>query len=300
MKNLMIGIISWLPDDEIKRVNRKEYVQKQHEFLTNFLKINSKDIICVAQNYKKEDNYLDYNYIKIDEGIGPSKARNIILDKFYNSDYDYLLCLDDDIIFYDYYNIKDLIHEIDDNSNRFYKLDMITGVYPKYYPFKKNNQEDPNILTHYTFIPREINTPGSFTIIRNINKTYNKKIFYREMDLFKFEGREDMTFLVDWLKSGLNAYTCKQLILKDFGDGYSTLFSKDKDKYKEEVLVCMNNFLKLHDIKRDLKGNIQWKDFNKVYNKSKAYETIIREHSLTFLPEELKIKSKINLKGGLF
>lgn len=299
MKNLMVGIISWLPDDETKRIDRKSYIQKQYEFLTTFLQIDAKDIICVAQNYKDED-YLDYNYIKIDEGIGPSKARNIILDKFYNSDYDYLLSIDDDIIFYDYYNIKDMFEEIDNDNEKFKKLDLICGLFPQYYAFKEANQKDPNILTHYTFKKREINTPGGFIIMKNIKKYYEKVLYYREMDLFKFEGREDMSFLVDWLKLDLGAYVCNQLIMKNLGAQQSTLYSKDKNKYKEEVLVCMNNFLKLHNIHRDLKGNIMWKEFNKQYNKSQEYIAIPRLNALKELPDNLKIKSKINLKGGLF
>ena len=96
-----IGIISWLPDDEKVR----EVRLKRLKSLITKCRLNMGDlhIFIVAQNWKEHDidprTYLTiYHYDK----LGITGAREELRKKFLETDYDYMLCLDDDFELTDY------------------------------------------------------------------------------------------------------------------------------------------------------------------------------------------------------
>ena len=132
----MIGIISYYPDNEYLRTRRIQAHKNQIDWLTNLFK--DEKITIVSQNYNETDYIIKDNiqYIKYDKGIGPGKARNVILEKFYNSNDDTLFLLDDDIMMYDYYNVTPLLLDFYYNSSN-YKMDAIIPNNPEFMPFKK-------------------------------------------------------------------------------------------------------------------------------------------------------------------
>ena len=93
--SIIIGQISYLPNNEL-RTKRFEAARTQIEWLHKVLP-NVK-ILSVCQNYTQDEcDMLGSDvYLSYDTPIGAGKARNKILEKFYNSDYDWLFLCDDD------------------------------------------------------------------------------------------------------------------------------------------------------------------------------------------------------------
>lgn len=95
--NPCIGIISYLPDDKRReyRIKRMKLVLEQCNKLFNL------PIIVIAQNWKEDckeifnQNMILFNY---SNKLGISPAREELRKTFLNSDYDYMIMLDDDSI----------------------------------------------------------------------------------------------------------------------------------------------------------------------------------------------------------
>lgn len=280
----LIGIISYLPNTDV-RTKRFEASRFQIDYLHKLLP--NEHIIVVAQAYD-ESEYVnaDYiEYIKFDKGIGAGKARNIILEKFYNSDYDTLFLCDDDTVFYEYYNYERFIYEFCENQNKFNGLDAISALEPEYHPYKKLNYEDKANLTHYKFEPRELNSGSATSLIRNIKKLYGKEIYYPNTDASKGEGREDIEFLCEWLKSGFTWYTMQTWIRKSLCFDKSSIFGSDtkaRDKLLMHDLDIVCEKYKEDGLQRQVNGKITWKAFNDRYNKSEKVLYIERESAIEF------------------
>jgi hypothetical protein len=267
--SILIGQISYLPNTDV-RTKRFEAAQFQIDFMHKLLP-NAK-IISVAQSYNDSECVYDYvDYIRYENGIGAGAARNVILEMFYKSDYDWLLLLDDDTVFYDHYSPTTFICEVANNERKFKNIDAVSAVEPEYYPYKKLNYEDKANLTHYKFTPRVLNSGSATSIIRNIKKYYGKTIYYSNVDANKGEGREDIEFLIAWLKCGFNWYTMQTLIRKSLCFDKSSIFGSDTKK-RDEILMHDLDVLcdryKDDGITHDVKGKITWKKFNERYNKS--------------------------------
>lgn len=90
---ICIGIISYLPDNKIKRANREYQLNK---LIKDCNRIFNLPIMIIAQNWKDfsiDDNITLFKY---DQPLGIVGARKELRQKFLNSDYDYLIMLDDD------------------------------------------------------------------------------------------------------------------------------------------------------------------------------------------------------------
>lgn len=97
--NKCFGIISWLPDKEPARQQRKDRVNRL------FKQLNSLwpeiDILIITQNWK---NFTPIeiknkiNKVDFEKGLGILKARKTLRKEFLKLDYDYLIMLDDDAI----------------------------------------------------------------------------------------------------------------------------------------------------------------------------------------------------------
>ena len=118
--NKVIGIVSYLPDDKVIR-------DKRIKLLTNLIykldSIFNLPIIIIAQNYQdfKIDsaNCTCYYYPK----LGITGARKMLREVFLNTDYEYLIMLDDDCtIFGDNRAAKEYLKEIDNNPGMFYEF----------------------------------------------------------------------------------------------------------------------------------------------------------------------------------
>ena len=283
--SVYIGVISYLPDD-IKRTKRLQASRTQIEWLHKLF--NNEKIIVVAQNYNDTD-YLDdplIEYIKYDKGIGAGNARNVILERFYNSDKDWLFICDDDTIAYSYYQYEDFFKEMSNyNYDKFKGIDAISAIEPEYTAYKKNNFEDKNNLTHYKFTPRELNCGSATSFMRNIRKYYGKEVYYNNILADKSEGLEDVEFLLDWILQGFTWYKMNTWIRKSLAFNQSTIWEDDKDARNSTLSKCLDKVCErfsIYGIVKKLNGNVNWADFNKAYNKTLPVLYVPREHSISY------------------
>ena len=92
--NKAIGIISYLPDDEKKRKIREEKINNLIRTCDEFFDL---PIIIIAQNWKDfEISCHQYLIYKFNKPLGIVGARKALREVFLQSEYDYLIMLDDD------------------------------------------------------------------------------------------------------------------------------------------------------------------------------------------------------------
>ena len=92
------GIISWLPDKEPDRTQRKERINKLFKQLETLWP--DIPILVVAQNWKnfKPVNTKNPQLIKQYEPLGILKARKTLRQEFLNTEFKYIIMFDDDAI----------------------------------------------------------------------------------------------------------------------------------------------------------------------------------------------------------
>lgn len=282
--SIMIGQISYLPNNEL-RTKRFEAARTQIEWLHKVLP-NVK-ITSVLQNYTDAERDLikSDNIIGFSNPIGAGKARNLILEKFYNSDYDWLFLCDDDTILDEKYHYENFIEELSNNEKKFSGIDAVSAIEPEYHPYKKLNYEDKGNLTHFKFEPRELNSGSATSFIRNIKKFYGKEIYFPNIDANKGEGREDMEMLFSWLKAGLTWYNMDTMIRKSLCFDKSSIFGADTKKRDKILMKCLDSICERYaedGISRGINGQITWKNFNERYNKSQKVLYIKRDKPIEF------------------
>lgn len=295
--SIMIGQISYLPNNEL-RTKRFEAARTQIEWLHKVLP-NVK-ITSVLQNYMDAERDLikSDNIIGFSNPIGAGKARNLILEKFYNSDYDWLFLCDDDTILDDKYHYENFIEELSNNEKKFSGIDAVSAIEPEYHPYKKLNYEDKGNLTHFKFEPRELNSGSATSFIRNIKKFYGKEIYFPNIDANKGEGREDMEMLFSWLKAGLTWYNMDTMIRKSLCFDKSSIFGSDTKKRDKILMKCLDSICERYaedGISRGINGQITWKNFNERYNKSQKVLYIKRDKPIEFEDNVIPKPKKSNI-----
>jgi hypothetical protein len=125
---------------------------------------------------KEDEKIIDdrIRYIDSEEIVNASIARNFLLNIFYDSEEEECILSDDDVILNDIYEIKDL------------KFDVLSLVNDK----REKIFETPFI--HSTVL-----------IIKNLNKLYNKKIFFDET----LDANQDYDFGINLVKNGCKVIT---------------------------------------------------------------------------------------------
>ena len=295
--SIMIGQISYLPNNEL-RTKRFEAARTQIEWLHKVLP-NVK-ITSVLQNYTQDEYDMlgSDMYLSYDTPIGAGKARNKILEKFYNSDYDWLFLCDDDTILDDKYHYENFIEELSNNEKKFSGIDAVSAIEPEYHPYKKLNYEDKGNLTHFKFEPSELNSGSATSFIRNIKKFYGKEIYFPNIDANKGEGREDMEMLFSWLKAGLTWYNMDTMIRKSLCFDKSSIFGADTKKRDKILMKCLDSICERYaedGISRGINGQITWKNFNERYNKSQKVLYIKRDKPIEFEDNVIPKPKKSNV-----
>ena len=295
--SIMIGQISYLPNNEL-RTKRFEAARTQIEWLHKVLP-NVK-ILSVCQSYTQDecDMLGSDMYLSYDTPIGAGKARNLILENFYNSDYDWLFLCDDDTILDDKYHYENFIEELSNNEKKFSGIDAVSAIEPEYHPYKKLNYEDKGNLTHFKFEPRELNSGSATSFIRNIKKFYGKEIYFPNIDANKGEGREDMEMLFSWLKAGLTWYNMDTMIRKSLCFDKSSIFGSDTKKRDKILMKCLDSICERYaedGISRGINGQITWKNFNERYNKSQKVLYIKRDKPIEFEDNVIPKPKKSNV-----
>lgn len=233
----MIGIISYLPEHNKLRTTRKQISEQQIDLLHNMFP--NETLTVVAQNYAQND-YLSHpyiNYLKYKDGIGPAKARNVLLDLFYNSNDEILFFMDDDILIYDYYDIKQLITDFY-NGTRYQDLDIdvIISSSPIVKPFKNDLYNKYDCSNYHILRRSSMSTALHMTLFKNLYQKYGKKFFFDEqIDLFSNEAvPEDCMFVCELILNDVKVYRCLNWIEKNIGFDKSTLYNEEEhyDEHK--------------------------------------------------------------------
>ena len=286
---MVIGIISYLPDNPELRSNRLDKHKRQLELF----KTLNVPIFIVAQNYKQEElsNIPNINYYVTEKGIGPANARNILLQTFYNSQEDYMMLCDDDIVFYEYYGIRDFFNELITNPNKFINdLDYIRGVMASKVPFKQTVYDQRLNLTHYVFEDRDTIGTTALAIVKNFKKYYNKEIYYEDLNVSEGNGYEDKDFCCKLKINNIKTHVLDTFILKAFNyTDNSTLFNT----YEDRMNVHNDNNSKIYEKYKDLFDNNILK---KCY---KSQKLAIKTCNDIVIPDNV-IPDKLKLKKSLF
>ena len=115
----VIGIVSWLPDNEEARTQRIDRLERLFKQLDIYFK--DVPIMIIAQNWKdyKLPNSLNANVFYYSK-LGILKARKTLREKFLESNYDYLIMCDDDCIIESTVEAtKNYLDEMDNHPNGF-------------------------------------------------------------------------------------------------------------------------------------------------------------------------------------
>lgn len=242
MGKVMFGTISYIPPDAERKAMRITNHRKQLEWLSTFL--TADDLYYRVESAWGDDSDYDclcdvpFNITSIPVGPKyPGANRNILLDRLYNSDYDWLVIMDDDRSLYPYFNgeqffTKDLKGPDGDRLAKDGVL--IKALTPMTEPFKKQCVEFPKRKEAW-FLSKS--TPSGFLQIACIPnlKKYGYVPIYMDGDTDCLPGSppEDVQFELDWLIDRHGIAMNKNLVMKEFGgDSQSSIYT-DKTHRRE-------------------------------------------------------------------
>lgn len=239
---MIVGVISYLPEDSAIREQRKSAHQKQLEWLRSILPDTP---IYVAQRGYREEDFVDgINYISADPGVGA--ARNNLFRMFYNTNEDFMLILDDDFGLYDYYGGDEMLREVNDHPEKFMELDLINFSNPTKAGFRKPMMDNREVVEKYYTFNSIASKQVCLAIVKNFKKHYNKEYFFYNEPTAYSTIAEDYEFIFQLILDGLNAVTGADLIGKVFSNlSTVTDYSKKLSNSKQHVELLNNTYLYL-------------------------------------------------------
>lgn len=209
--SLMFGTVSYLPQDEKLREIRRKAHLKQLEWVDKMLPNTQR--LGIYQGWTYEDLGPREGFIqeRYESGIGPSRARNKVLEHFYSSEYDWLMLSDDDSFLYDYYQPEMFLEEIA-NSNKFDNLGIIVPINPMIQPFKKINC-DPAVLDKYVFVKASVLNGNQVMFVPNLVRRGKAPVYFNSEFYDQYKGYEDVLFCVNWVQAGNKLHNLQSLIM---------------------------------------------------------------------------------------
>lgn len=223
MAILLLGSISLCMDGDPRNQSRIKTHQAQLRWLES-LNLQNYQYYRVEQAYTPEFSEAVRTTLKIEHlnyatGIGPAAARNVLLKKLYESDADWLVCMDDDRDVYSHYGANHFIEELNQNP-ALIKLAskgiLINGVCPARRPFKKDNTAFGKIETHWNLRKACIDGCLQVCCIPNLVKYGFKPIWFDETnDCMHGKPPEDIQFELDWLLAKHPIATNLMMVVRD-------------------------------------------------------------------------------------
>lgn len=224
MSKLLLGSISLCMDGDPRNESRIKTHKAQLRWLES---LNLVDY----EYYRVEQCYTDafresvattlkhYTPLIFDTGLGPASARNQLLKKLYDSDSDWLVCMDDDRDIYSHYGANHFIEELAINPH-LVKLAkrgvLINGVCPARRPFKKDNTTFGRIETHWNLRKACIDGCLQICCIPNLVKYGFKPVWFDETnDCMHGKPPEDIQFELDWILAKHEIATNLMMIVRD-------------------------------------------------------------------------------------
>lgn len=223
MTPLILGSISYCVPDTDRQQSRIKTHRDQLRWLES-LHLENYTYYRVEQAYTPEfkaavSTSLNLQSLVYDVGIGPAAARNKLLEKLYESDADWLVCMDDDRDLYSHYGANQFIEELNRNPHLMAlakQAVLINGVCPARRPFKKDNTTFGKIATHWNLRKACIDGCLQICCIPNLVKYGYKPIWFDETnDCMHGKPPEDIQFELDWLLAKHPISTNLMMVVRD-------------------------------------------------------------------------------------
>lgn len=279
MSKVLIGIVSYYPEDE----KRRQFRIKEHKAQMDWIEDNvpPTDILIVSQGYEADDFiYSDKHkitYVDFAEPCGVANARNVLLKHLYGSDYDYIVLCDDDCTLYDRFNLNQFLKDMFETPEMFMEFDAICPLNPRFDPYKEQIAVDIMNNTHYKFKRAGKNWLHWF-FLKNLKKYHNQELFIdATIDPAKGEGYEDLIFCLDLIVAGMKYVQLQTVLLdtKNIEGVKSTIFesSASREDYHKKSMAAVSARFRQYGLKMTPAGKWDSSTFNDDYNKSpmKAY-----------------------------
>ena len=216
------GLISWLPD---KEEHRQQRITRLNSTFEQLIKLFGNDIefLIIAQNWNDYEipKFVEHATIKKFDKLGILGARKMLRKCFVESDYDYLIMCDDDIVLEE--KIEDAariyLSELDKHPDGFsflkygwsltfcavsrwiYEREDMVDVDPE----KSEGYEDvifPNLL-HYKYKNHEFKTEHLLKFVQHENKFHkNHKSTWMNQNIKYAELTQKTKMYVDSFKKG--------------------------------------------------------------------------------------------------
>lgn len=285
----MIGIISYLPDTDNLRSVRVRNCKRQLDWLH---KLFPNEVpLVVAQNYTHSDMVSEFNieYNVYPYGIGSHRARNIILQRFYNSTDTWLFLMDDDVSAYDYYDADTFIRNVYYNK---YSItsDIIIPLAPETTPFKALNIKNNIAKQYYLSRSAATNCPNMM-LFRRPDK--GCEIFFDDsIDLLADDAiPDDNKFVIECIYSGMRVHRADFWVKKSMDRQKSVIYSDDIETNYAQHANLGKNLTKYVRSTYNVKSIAE---FNKIYNK--AVPICISRGEPYSVPENLLPKKSVDAK----
>ena len=259
MPKLLLGSISLCLDGDPRNESRIKTHQTQLRWLES---VGFKDYIYyrVEQKYTPEfreavSTSLNLESLSFDQGLGPAGARNELLKKLYESDSDWLICMDDDRDLYSHYGANEFLRNLAVNPATIQLAKegtLIVGVCPARRPFKKNNTEFGKIATHWNLIKGCIDGCLQISCIPNIVKYGHKPIWFDATnDCMHGKPPEDIQFELDWILAKHTLASNLMMIVRDIvPETYEVSTVYSSQELRKEVMAthpkAINDYIKAH------------------------------------------------------
>lgn len=279
----MIAFISYLPDDEKLRSFRLNSFINVLNFWRNLFP--EEIFYVVDQNYQDDDKNLIVDnrlqWISYPKGIGPAAARNVLLKTFYESSDTWLILSDDDVVLYDYYDIKTLLTDIYSGKCDNYPMDLIVPLSPQIRPFKEKLIKE-SVDKFFIFQPCTLTDIPNLLFLRNTEN----QIFYDE-NLLDQNIPEDASFIASQVASGNKCVICLCAVKKNLALDNSTIYpdeSSDDPVFHRLLNQNLDKYIS------DKYGVIK-SQFTKYYSKARPFK-ISRSHDYKIPDNLLNIKKR--------
>jgi len=237
-----IYIACYLGTGEIKE-KRWEIYQQQIEYFKDI------DVYVVNMEFEIfQDNVTHLNTDNDRKSL--IEARNMCLDHFYNSDYDYAFIADNDSWLDD--SIFEGRDALDAWNNHPYPQDMdgIDMWAPTFGLSTMGSYGRKKLFKDFMIFQRSYYMKGSLRALRNLKKHYGIEIYIPDNFKDNIDG-EDVALAILMLQKGLGCYLYCNVTLKEVCDNGLSFYGTDGDPNKrdsEKVFNNMCNLLKIAEL----------------------------------------------------
>lgn len=222
MGKFMVGCISYLPDTLDNCQVRCDIHKKQLEWLETltaefpFYQVESD---WGETAHRTCQTTLEVNHI-VTGANPPGYNRNLLLQGLYASDYDWLVCLDDDRCFYQMYDADRIFNDLE--TPAFHRLAsegyLMLSLDPMVAPFKKTNYGWDHHETHWYIMKGSPNGFMQISFIPNLVKFGWSPIYFDGETKCTLDCvPEDVEFQLKWLLSRHPIIQNRNLIMNEIG-----------------------------------------------------------------------------------